>query len=113
MNKVIFDITAEDIQLGEQGNCRSCPIARRAEIVLGTPVAVSNTELRVYETGAIYTLPAKAATFVDAFDIFSAEAVKPIQFELDLDAPVRYGKAYPKEVVQNVPSEEEGMDPLP
>jgi hypothetical protein len=86
--KVKISVKQEDIDKGLLRDAYHCPIARagkRAGIELGVnSFHLLVSKMLVYGTQTIQT-PREIKEFVDAFDHFGPGAVRPFEFELEIE----------------------------
>lgn len=83
----IIVVTAADIRLGEQGECRRCPVARALGRAINRKVKVfprvfHYQQPRTYRWISDISLPEKVRHFIDAFD--DGRLVRPFRFTINM-----------------------------
>lgn len=77
------DVTAEDIEQGEQEECQRCPIALAVMRATGSPFAVVQEDtVTLSQERIVHALPQKAIDFIGFFDGHGRRVVKPFSFEI-------------------------------
>jgi hypothetical protein len=86
MATITVDVTQEDIDGGERGDCKKCPIARALARTKGQSPEVSDFEVsqfRIqYQREGRMLLPEEAQIFVRRFD--NKRPVSPFSFTLEV-----------------------------
>ena len=81
-NKIVAEVTQEDIDKAEHGNCRKCPIALAINRAMGGLVNVAVSWERIWITGRSEYPRGRVLQFIIGFD--SHRPVHPFTFELEL-----------------------------
>lgn len=89
---MIIKVTRAHIDMGDDGHCRTCPVALAINEVLSTdyfsvirPGTIYLNHMKMIGEGISREMPEHVARFVKWFDAHGV--VEPIEFELDI--PVR------------------------
>lgn len=84
-----IDVTKEDIDNGQRGQCNTCPIALAIKRATGAACFVDKFSVSIWRDGepcairAVYT-PLEVSTFVKSFD--KGYAVRPFSFSAEFRA---------------------------
>lgn len=84
-------VTQDDIDHGEESDCRNCPVARASSRAFGAPMKSGGATLAIADAPhyrPIYGLPTSVTTWISRFD--RGEPVEPFAFVATLvsDEPV-------------------------
>lgn len=86
MKTIRVRVTQKDIACGKKDNAASCPLAKAVRRRLGVRSAEIDGFSADINTGAVtLPLPKRAVRFVNRFDWYGRESVKPFSFALKLN----------------------------
>ena len=79
-----LQVTEDDIRLGKRGDPCNCPVARALKRQTRLPVHVDAAgAVRLGKAGPLlYSPSVRTERFVDAFDVFGRDSVKPLTLSL-------------------------------